>query len=281
MTGHIDRRRPYTSIHASLFRLGWVLSVLLAIFPASCRAATRVEEESVLVEVRQVGFDHASNSPVVILQDVRKTKMMPIWVGPFEAQAISLELDGTSPPRPLTHDLMKNILEQVGVRFEKVIVSELKGSTYYARIHLTTAGKPFEVDSRPSDAIALALRFHRPIFSAKALFDAAFALPSPATRPEPASAKISGITVQNLTAELAEYFNVSHTQGVLVADVGEEIGNVDRLQRGDVILDVEGEPVHDIADLREKLKRGKSEPATLHVQRNGKPVTVQLALTRE
>jgi bifunctional DNase/RNase len=281
MTGHIDRHRPYASIHASLCCLGRVLAVLLAIVPVSCRAATRVEEEPVLVEVRQVGFDHVSNSPVVILQDVSKTKMMPIWVGPFEAQAISLELDGTSPARPMTHDLMKNILEQVGVSFEKVIVSELKGSTYYARIHLTTAGKPFEVDSRPSDAIALALRFHRPIFIARALFDAAFGLPSPAARPEPASAKISGITVQNLTAELAEHFNVSHSQGVLVADVGGETDTVDHLQRGDVILDVEGEPVHDVADLREKLKRGTGEPATLHVQRNGKTMTVHLALTRE
>jgi bifunctional DNase/RNase len=280
MTRHIDRRRPDASIHAPLFRLGWVLSVLLALLPTSCRAATKMEEP-VLVEVRQVGFDHDSNSPVVILQDVSKTKVMPIWVGPFEAQAISLELEGTSPARPMTHDLVKNILEKVGVSFEKVVVSELKGSTYYARIHLATGGKPLEIDSRPSDAIALALRFHRPIFIAKALFDSAFGLPSPTTRPELTSAQISGITVQNLTAELAAYFNVSHTRGVLVADVGKETAKVDRLQRGDVILDVDGESVQDVADLQKKLNRGKGEPATLHVQRNGKTVTVQLALTEQ
>jgi bifunctional DNase/RNase len=230
--------------------------------------------------VQDVRFDRLSNSPVVILQDAEKKKAMPIWVGVFEAQAIALELQGTPPPRPFTHDLMKNILEQVGVQFEKVVVRELKGSTYYAHIHLSSAGKPLEIDSRPSDAIALALRFHRPIFVAKELFDAALSPETPGGRPEPASAKISGVTVQNLTEELAAHFNLPETTGVLVADVGPASGG-ESLQRGDVIVAVAGETVRNVNDFRDKLNQEKGHAAILRILRDGKTVEVQLTPTEE
>jgi bifunctional DNase/RNase len=276
MTGHIHSLWPYPR---SLFNLAGMLLVLLGILTLSCHAALKAED-LVQVEVRDIRFDQFSNSPVVILQDAEKKKAMPIWVGLFEAQAIALELQGTPPPRPLTHDLMKTILEQVGVTFDKVVVNELKGSTYYAHIHLTSAGKPLEVDSRPSDAIALALRFHRPIFVAKELFDTALPLGAPGGHAEQTSAKISGITVQDLTADLANYFNLPGTKGVLVADTGPENGT-NALQRGDVIVAVEGESIENIVDLRNKLSGGKGQMVTLRVQREGKEMQLQLTLTEE
>jgi len=279
MIGHIRSRWLYARALFPAFTLVGMLPGLLGLLVSSCHAATKAEEP-VQVEVRDVRFDQFSNSPVVILQDAGKKKAIPIWVGPFEAQAIALELQGTPPPRPLTHDLMKTILEQVGVTFEKVVVSELKGTTYYAHIHLTAAGKPLDVDSRPSDAIALALRFHRPIFVAKELFDTALPLGTPGTRPEPASLKISGVTVQNLTAELATYFNLPETKGVLVADV-EAAKGADALQRGDVIVAVEGEAIEDVAGFRDKLGGEKDKTVTLRVRRNGKEVQVQLTPTAE
>jgi len=279
MIGHIRSRWLYARALFPAFTLVGLLPALLGLLVSSCHAATKAEEP-VQVEVRDVRFDQFSNSPVVILQDAGKKKAIPIWVGPFEAQAIALELQGTPPPRPLTHDLMKTILEQVGVTFEKVVVSELKGTTYYAHIHLTAAGKPLDVDSRPSDAIALALRFHRPIFVAKELFDTALPLGIPGTRPEPASLKISGVTVQNLTAELATYFNLPETKGVLVADV-EAAKGADALQRGDVIVAVEGEAIEDVAGFRDKLGGEKDKTVTLRVRRNGKEVQVQLTPTAE
>jgi uncharacterized protein len=279
MTGHIHSRWPYAPSFVPVFTLAGLLPALLGMLISSCHAALKAEE-TVQVEVRDVRFDQFSNSPVVILQDADKKKAMPIWVGPFEAQAIALELQGTPPPRPLTHDLIKTILEQIGVTFEKVVVSELKGSTYYAHIHLISSGKPLEVDSRPSDAIALALRFHRPILVAKELFDTALPLGIPGNRPEPASVKISGVTVQNLTAELANYFNLPGTKGVLVADAGAESGT-NSLQRGDVIVAVEGEAIEDIADLRDKLGSEKRQAVTLRVQREGKEMQVQLTPTEE
>lgn len=275
-----SRRQLSASLVTTLYLTG-SLATLLGILVSSCHAARRAKEEgSVQVEVRHVGFDQLSNSPVVILQDQQSKKAIPIWVGAFEAQAIALELQGVPPPRPLTHDLVKTILEQVGVGFEKIVVSELKGNTYYARIHLTAAGKPLEVDSRPSDAIALALRFHRPIFVAKGLLDSALSPEKQEVRTERTSTKIAGVAVQNLTTELAAYFKLRSTDGVLVADVGAESGE-EHLQRGDVIMAVEGEVVHDVKDFRDKLRQEKGHPATLLVRRAGKELGVLLTPTED
>jgi bifunctional DNase/RNase len=152
----------------------WVLMLVAVVVTVSCRGPERSASDGhVQVEVKGVSFDPVANSPVVILQNQEQTKAIPIWVGMAEAQAIHLQLQGTVLPRPMTHDLLKNILEKVGVGFEKVVVTEMKGNTYYAFIHLANGKNPLEIDSRPSDAIALALRFRRPIFVAAPLFDAA------------------------------------------------------------------------------------------------------------
>ena len=118
--------------------------------------------ESVIVEVVDVGFDSNSNLPVVILQDDKTDRAIPIWIGISEARAIKLELQGQTAPRPMTHDLLKTILRKTGIVFQKVLVNDLKGGTYYAKIYLSSEGDEFQFDSRPSDAIALALRFHKP-----------------------------------------------------------------------------------------------------------------------
>ncbi|MBM4259701.1 MAG: bifunctional nuclease family protein [Deltaproteobacteria bacterium] len=159
-----------------LQRFGWIWFILAVsvAFTPSCRNPQGTESRnSVQVEVKGVSFDPVANSPVIILQNKEQTKAIPIWVGLPEAQSIHLQLQGTVLPRPMTHDLLKNILEKVGVGFEKVVVTEMKGGTYYAFIHLANGKTPLQIDSRPSDAIALALRFHRPIFVATHLFDEA------------------------------------------------------------------------------------------------------------
>ena len=257
------------------FRLSFSGKLLLwgvvapVVISTACQAISRTREgEQVQVEVQGVGFDPALNSPVVVLQNKEKSKAIPIWVGMPEAQAIHLQLEGKVLPRPMTHDLMKNIIEEVGAEFEKVVVNTLKDSTYYAHIHLVQKGKPLEIDSRPSDAIALALRFHRPIYVAKALFDAS----QPAgmaseTEAEP-SATIAGVTIQNLTTELAAHFNLPEHGGVLVASAVPN-GGENALQRGDVITAVEGEAVHDVEEFRHELSKERGAAITLQVQRDG------------
>ncbi|MEW6045782.1 MAG: bifunctional nuclease family protein [Bacillota bacterium] len=116
------------------------------------------------MKVKVVGIDQNTMVPVVVITDSDEKGFIPIVIGPPEAQAITLALEGSRPPRPLTHDLMKNLLDSVGAKVERVVISELRDETYYARIYLKTRDGRVDVDARPSDAIALALRTDAPIF---------------------------------------------------------------------------------------------------------------------
>lgn len=280
-------RSTYSFLVAPRARISSLLLLALFLegfFLSSCRSGRKMQEDPVEVEVRQVGFDHLSNSPVVILQDKSGKRTMPIWIGISEAQAIALQLQGALPPRPLIHDLVKDILEHVGVEIDRVLVSELKGSTYYARIHLLNGKQAMEVDSRPSDAIALALRFHRPIFVERTLFEST---PTTGEREretaqgaaeQPIGLKLFGMTVQELTADLAAYFELPAPEGVLVADVDKGHG-ADRLQRGDVIVAVNGERVRNIGELRRRIEQKHEEGLTLLVRRDGEEIPATLSTT--
>ncbi len=114
--------------------------------------------------VRGIALDPITNMPIIILKDPEERRALPIWVGIFEANAIALELEKVSTPRPMTHDLLKNILEGLGITVQQVIVNDLKENTFYATIELNYNGNVVSIDSRPSDAIALALRVNAPIF---------------------------------------------------------------------------------------------------------------------
>ena len=116
------------------------------------------------VRVERVTLDTSSNRFVVILKDDTYKRWLPIVVGPAEAQAIALQIENVKPPRPMSHDLMKSILESMHANVTKIIVNDLKDNTYYAIIDLKKNGTEDEIDARPSDAIALALRINAPIF---------------------------------------------------------------------------------------------------------------------
>jgi bifunctional DNase/RNase len=116
------------------------------------------------MKIRGLLMDPSTNSPIVLLKDIRGEAMLPIWVGPFEANAIASEIEKVAPQRPMTHDLLRNIINQFGGDVRRVIVTELKDNTFYAVIEIEHEGKRLIIDSRPSDAIALALRVDCPIF---------------------------------------------------------------------------------------------------------------------
>ncbi|MFQ5829218.1 MAG: bifunctional nuclease family protein [Candidatus Methylomirabilia bacterium] len=116
------------------------------------------------MKVRGLALDPLSNMPIIILRDEEEKRSLPIWVGIFEANAIALELEKVTTPRPMTHDLIKNILEALQARVLKVVVNDLRENTFFAVLHLQLGGSEVTVDSRPSDAIALALRVGAPIF---------------------------------------------------------------------------------------------------------------------
>ena len=116
------------------------------------------------MEIKGLLMDPVSNMPVVILRDTEKGLFLPIWVGIFEANAIALEMEKIATPRPMTHDLLKNLLAELDAHVERVVINDLRENTFFARIHLTRKDSTLSVDSRPSDAIALALRSHAEIF---------------------------------------------------------------------------------------------------------------------
>lgn len=116
------------------------------------------------VKIRGLMMDPVTNMPIVILKDVEGSSVLPIWVGIYEANAIALEIEKVSTPRPMTHDLLKNVLLGLDTRVNKVVVNDLREDTFYARIWLEKGGETISIDSRPSDALALALRVDCPIF---------------------------------------------------------------------------------------------------------------------
>jgi uncharacterized protein len=116
------------------------------------------------MKIRGLMMDPVTNMPIVVLKDLNGNTILPIWVGIYEANAIALEIEKVSTPRPMTHDLIKTLLHGLGTGIRKVVVSELKDDTFYAVIWLDKDGELISVDSRPSDALALALRLDCPIY---------------------------------------------------------------------------------------------------------------------
>jgi bifunctional DNase/RNase len=128
------------------------------------------------VEIKGLMLDPSSNVPIVILRDTESQLFLPIWIGLSEANAIASRIEGIEPPRPMTHDLLRSVVENLGGAVEKIVISDLKESTFFAVIHVRQGDRPVEIDARPSDAIALALRVSAPIFVLRSVLDKAQAV---------------------------------------------------------------------------------------------------------
>jgi hypothetical protein len=125
------------------------------------------------VRIRGLMMDPATNSPIVVLKDPASDAVMPIWVGIFEANAIAIELEKMSAPRPMTHDLTRNLVHHLNARLERVVITEIREDTFFAVLWLRQGEESVMVDARPSDAIALALRFDCPIYVAEQVLQSA------------------------------------------------------------------------------------------------------------
>jgi len=128
------------------------------------------------MQIKGLMLDPTSNVPIVILRDEDEQVFLPIWIGVFEANAIALKLEDVDTPRPMTHDLLSNALIEMGGTVTKIVISDLQDNTFFARIHVKNGGKAVEIDARPSDAIALALRTRSPIFVLQPVLDKAQAV---------------------------------------------------------------------------------------------------------
>jgi uncharacterized protein len=133
-------------------------------------------EDAILMSVGGLTLDPATKTPIVILRDSDNKLNLPIWIGLLEATAIATELEGIKMARPMTHDLLRNMIGELGATVERVEITDLRDNTYFAVIHVNVAGAAHTIDSRPSDAISLALRSKSPIYVAKRVLEASSVL---------------------------------------------------------------------------------------------------------
>ncbi len=141
------------------------------------------------MKIRGLMVDPSTQQPIVILKDVKGDLVLPIWVGLFEASAIALEVEKASTPRPMTHDLLRNLIHGLNARVDRIVVSELRDDTFFAVIWLEQNGEMVTIDARPSDALALALRSDCPIFVEESVLRTAKVIPSPADQATPEDLK--------------------------------------------------------------------------------------------
>jgi bifunctional DNase/RNase len=230
------------------------------------------EKELLQVKVHRLTMDPTSMQPVVFLADPLEERALPIWIGPCEANAIDAELRGIKHPRPLTHDLLERIIQKANWKIQRIIVTHSRESTYYATMVLERGNSLVEIDARPSDSIVLALKFKAPIFVSKSLFSE-MAVPLGEKK---GIEELYGLTVQELTPLLAQSFSFESPHGVLVSDIRQgSQAEKDGLQRGDILVQVGGETVKDVAALRGVLGRTKA-PAQAVIFRKGNSITIRL-----
>jgi uncharacterized protein len=160
-------------------------------------------DDAIQMSVGGLTLDPVTKTPIVILKDTDNKFNLPIWIGLLEATAMATEIEGIKMARPMTHDLIKNILGEVGCAVDSVEITDLKENTYFALVYLNISGRQVVIDSRPSDAIALALRTKSPIFVAKAVLEASSILQQNEEGKEPPVENVSNVS-QEKWAEILE-----------------------------------------------------------------------------
>ncbi|MGH7917131.1 MAG: bifunctional nuclease domain-containing protein [Candidatus Binataceae bacterium] len=214
-------------------RIPLILCLVLVLSACGGKAMHLANRGQVLVEVANVGYDQESGAHYVLLEDRAKGRSLPIMIGEDEARAIMFELHGIKPERPLTYQLLQKVIHATGNHLDRVVIANVHDEVYFARIVLDQGR--YVIDSRPSDAIALAIGLKAPIFVSDRLFQADAATASaPDTQP---TASGLGLTVQELSPALAEYFGVPPRSGVVVADLDSKAARAG-ISRGDIIIRV-------------------------------------------
>lgn len=258
--------------------LGWLLVWVWLFSPAKSSGAAQ-DNTPVETRVRTIMMDPHSQSPVVVLETVSDKRALPIWIDFPEARAIAMELEQVKAPRPLTHDLIRNLLQKLGATLRRATITELRNNTYFALLSLSVKGQDMEIDCRPSDAIAIALRMKAPIFASPQVLAKSKPLPAEAGRGKLAQSKL-GLQTQDLTPELAKLLDSKEARGVLVAavDFGSNAMKAG-LEPGDIIIRANDKAISTVHALENVLKSVQA-PAQikLEVIKKGKPTTVVIDL---
>src|SRR5271156_1595955 len=255
--------------------------LLLAAVVAACsctrspssQSTAKVSPDEVRVQVARVGFDDETGSNYVLLLDDTDSRVLPIMIGESEATAIMLALHGIKPERPFTHDLIRSIIGQTGNSVDRIVIADLRDEIYYATIYLD--GGRYSIDSRPSDAIALAMGMNAPIYVNDKLFESAPALGLSPSGKIPDTANALGLTVEELTPGLASAFGDPGAHGVLVSEVDSSARKAG-VARGDIITRVGNSDVKALDDFSQQAASVKNGKVTLTLNRAGSSYTVTL-----
>jgi len=232
------------------------------------------KEELIRVSVFRLVIDPASQQPVVTLADPDQKRAFPIWIGLNEARAIHSELQGIEHFRPLTHDLLAAILNRVNCQIQRVIITHTQDNIFYAILVVKKDESLIEMDARPSDAVVMALKFKAPIFVSRALFES---MSVPLEAPSGIEEKY-GLTLQEITPEMAKYLSFAPQRGAMVAYLhkGSRAAR-DGLKAGDIIVEIGGQPVESVESLKNILAKSKI-PIEARIFRNKRFVTLTLHL---
>jgi uncharacterized protein len=260
--------------HLCLLLLAAVVAACSCERSSGSSAAAKISPDEVRVRVARVGFDDDSGSNYVLLVDKQESRVLPIMIGESEATAILLALHGIKPERPLTHDLVGSIIGQTGNRVDRIVIADLRNDVYYATIYMD--GGRYKIDSRPSDAIALAMNMNAPIYVNPKLFESSSAMGLGTGGKIPDTAHALGLTVEQLTPELASAFDDPNGRGVLVSEVDSSAKSAG-VARGDIVVKVGDREVEALDDFSRQASQVKSGIVTLTLSRDGANRTVTLA----
>ena len=256
----------------------FLVSLMILVPPSDLFGAQ--ESLSIEARVKTLLVDPGTQAPVVVLETIGEKQSLPIWIDVPEARAIALELEHVTLPRPLTHDLIRNILQALGAKLQRVAITDLRNNTYFASLSLVARDKVIPIDSRPSDAIAIALRMKAPIFVSSHVLARSKAMPPATARVEPTHKKKLGLQAQNLTPDLAKLFETQQQKGVLVTDVS--LGGAAMkagLQRGDIIIQANDQAISSTFELESAIQAAPSAAQIkLEVIKKGKPTTIVIDL---
>ncbi len=241
----MKRYRP-----AALLGLASILLLYALLRDAPANQNDFDPEELYAAEISTVGMDQITGAPVVLVRAIESGRVVPIWIGISEAQAIARALHGIEPPRPMTHDLMAALMRAGGNEIEQIAVYDIREGTYYGAIHLKRGeeGEIMKIDSRPSDALALALRLDTPIRLAGKVIDEARDFQFVPPEESEQVVRVLGMTAVYPSEERREQFNLGDRDGILVSDVT-GVAAEKGIQAGDLIVKVGETPVRTPAEL--------------------------------
>jgi len=251
------------------------LVIVVALFVGGCGSS---DSDLLAVDVKGVVVDPETRSPILFLVDPESKKGLPVWIGLSEARAISLGLKDVTPPRPLTHDLMKSMLDLLHARVERVVISDLKENTYYATLKLRAGRKTWEMDSRPSDAVAIALKFGAPLFLSRALVQKGVLVDLKSSSTKLPAERMYGFVTEDLSPEVARYFGFEKKTGVIVTEITRD-GPAERsgLRKGDILVRLDRRSVEGMDDVRSALgKKNASDAMRVDVYRKGKVLSLKI-----